>query len=233
MTRRLVLRRCTTVLPSRNLLAIATDIWRLPADRLRYIPNGIDTDRFAGATEQHDIPVVGTVAALRAEKNIARLLRVFALATQDTPARLVIVGDGPERPMLEALAVELGIAERVRFDGYRADPASAYRGFDIFALSSDTEQMPLSVLEAMASALPVLSTDVGDVAAMLAPDNLPFVAPQDDAMLASCLRNLLRDRAACTRIGAANRAHVLAHYTQDAMFTRYAALFDGTPDPEG
>jgi glycosyltransferase involved in cell wall biosynthesis len=85
----------------------------------------------------------------------------------------------------------------------------------------------------MASSLPVLSTDVGDVAAMLAPDNLPFVAPQDDAMLASRLQNLLRDPATRARIGAANRIHVLAHYTQDAMFTRYAALFDGIPDPEG
>ena len=170
LIRRLVLARSTVVLPSRNLQRIATTIWRLPPARVRYIPNGIDLERFAAARTRRRAantpPVIGTVAALRAEKNLARLLRAFAAV--DQPARLVIVGDGPERPALEAWRASLGLAERVEFAGHIDDPAPIYAGFDVFALSSDTEQMPLSVIEAMAAGLPVATTDVGDVRAMLA-----------------------------------------------------------------
>jgi glycosyltransferase involved in cell wall biosynthesis len=227
--RRLALRRCITVLPSRTLLAIATDIWRLPAARLRYIPNGIDTDRFAYPPIAHDIPVIGTVAALRSEKNLARLLRAFAQLSATENARLMIVGDGPERPALEALAAQLGITERTQFTGHLADPTAAYREFDIFALSSDTEQMPLSVLEAMAAGLPITATRVGDVPAMLSVANAPYLARLDDTALADSLRDLLRDPGTRLRVGAANRAHVLQNYNQAAMFRQYAALFDQTP----
>lgn len=229
-TRRLALRRCITVLPSRTLVAIATDIWRLPAARLRYIPNGIDADRFAHPPIQHDIPVIGTVAALRSEKNLARLLRAFAQVSQTEGARLVIVGDGPERPALEALAAQLGITEKTRFTGHLPDPAAAYRNFDIFALSSDTEQMPISVLEAMAAGLPITATRVGDVPAMLSADNEPYLAALDDTALADSLRDLLRDPGARLRVGEANRAHVMQSYTQAAMFRQYAGLFDGAKE---
>lgn len=229
-TRRLALRRCITVLPSRTLLAIATDIWRLPVARLRYIPNGIDADRFASAPISYHTPVIGTVAALRGEKNLARLLRAFAQVSETNDAQLMIVGDGPERPALEMLAAQLGIADKVRFAGHLPNPAAAYRDFDIFALSSDTEQMPISILEAMAAGLPVAATRVGDVPAMLSADNAPYLAALNDDALAGCLRDLLRDSSARRRVGAANRARVLQDYTQAAMFQQYATLFDKTPD---
>ena len=110
LTRRLVLRRATVVLPSRTLLRIATDVWRLPQRRLRYIPNGIDLARFAPAVAEaappwpRDLPVIGTVAALRPEKNLVRLLDAFALLRATHPARLVIVGDGTLRAALAARA---------------------------------------------------------------------------------------------------------------------------------
>ena len=232
-TRRLVLRRSTVVLPSRLLWRIATEQWRLPERVLRHVPNGVDLSRFtpgardAAATGDTGEPVVGTVAALRAEKNLPRLLRAFAQAAADAPGRLVVVGDGPERPGLERLAAELGIADRVRFAGEVTNPAGEYAGFDAFALSSDTEQMPLSVLEAMAAGLPVAATDVGDVSAMLDSSNGPYVVPKDDAALAGALRALLRDRDAARRVGAANRARAERDFDQDTMFRTYAALFDG------
>ena len=226
LTRRLVLRRCLTVLPSRTLLAIATDVWRLPASRLRYVPNGVDLMRFAAPPVRNEVPVIGVVAALRPEKNIARLLEAFALTT--TPARLAIVGDGAERGALEALAATLGVADRVDFMGHQADPGRLYAGFDLFALSSDTEQMPLTVLEAMAAGLAVASTDMGDIAVMVSAENRPYLAPPDASALAACLQALLADPAARRRIGDANRAKAGLEYDQARMFAAWGALFDGT-----
>jgi len=229
-TRRLFLRRATVVLPSRTLERIATTVWRLPRAHVRYLPNGIDLARFAAALEPAaDGPVIGTVAALRAEKNLARLLHAFSLLRRDRAARLVIVGDGPERPALEALAGALGIADAVRFAGHMAAPERAYRGFDLFALTSDTEQMPLSVLEAMAASLPVVATDVGDVAAMLAEENRPFVTPPDPAALAGAMARLLDDPALARRLGAANRARAEREFDEAAMVRAYAALFGARP----
>jgi glycosyltransferase involved in cell wall biosynthesis len=233
LTRRLVLRRCLTVLPSRTLLKIATDIWRLPQANLRYVPNGVDLACFTPATLRSGIPVIGTVAALRAEKNIARLLRAFALATTDLPGRLVIVGDGPERSSLESLAATLGIAARVEFAGHQTDPSAFYAGFDLFALSSDTEQMPLTVLEAMAAGLPVASTDVGDVRDMLSEESQDFIAPCDDVGLAERLRMLLSSPDARRRAGDANRRKAVQDYDQARMFAAYADVFDDLhPDDE-
>ena len=231
--RRVVLRRRTVVLPSRTLWEIATGIWRLDPRRLRYVPNGIDLARFAGPPQPGGWPgpVVGTVAALRPEKNIARLLRAFALAAPDGRASLVIAGDGPERPALEGLAQELGIAGHVRFAGHVADPARLFKQLDVFAMSSDTEQMPLSLLEAMAAGLPAAATDVGDTRSMLADANAPFVTAPDDGALAAGLRALLEQAGLRRALGAANRAKAERDFNQDAMFQAWAAAFDGTLGP--
>ncbi len=207
LARFLVLRRSTIVLPSRTLMGIAAHTWRLPPHRLRHIPNGIDLTRFAvpaGAIPSRE-PVIGTVAALRPEKALDRLLHAFRAVVASMPARLVIAGDGPERPRLEHLAAALGVAPRVRFTGHVADPAPLYAGFDVFALSSDTEQMPLSVIEAMAAGLAVAGTDVGDVRHMLAAENRRFVGLRDAGGLAKSLRALLAAPELRARLGTANR----------------------------
>lgn len=235
--RRLVLSRRTIVLPSRTLWAIATRIWRLDPKRLRYVPNGIDLARFAGPPQLPEWPgegpVIGTVAALRGEKNIGRLLRAFALAVSNPPGppvagRLMIIGDGPERPMLERLAGELGIGDRVVFAGHVAQPAPLFKQMDAFAMSSDTEQMPMSLLEAMAAGLPVASTDVGDIRLMLASENDGLVTPLDDAALAAAIRSLLQQDGLRRALGAANRRKAEGEFAQEAMFESWAAAFDGT-----
>lgn len=226
LIRRIALGRTPVVMPSRNLVRIATEVWKLPPRVIRYVPNGIDLARFVtdGTKRGTGEPVIGTIAALRAEKNISRLLRAFALL----PAgRLVIVGDGPERPALEALAASLGVADRVRFAGHHQDTAAFYATFDIFALSSDTEQMPLSVIEAMASGLPVVSTDVGDVRLMVAEANAPLVTGLDDAALAGALAGLAADPAARRRIGSDNRVKAERDFDQAAMFATHGALWRG------
>ena len=230
LTRRLFLRRSTVIVPSRTLHDIATRIWRLPERHLHYIPNGIDLDAYRRRASPPDIDamVVGTVAALRAEKNIARLIRAFAMLPKDASIRLLVAGDGPERPRLEALAAELHLGDRVSFLGHTTDVPAVLSRCGAFALSSDTEQMPLSVLEAMASGLPVVATDVGDVRAMLAEENAPFVVPPDDAALAACLTELAGDPALRARLGAANRSKAERDFGEHRMFDAYRALFDGT-----
>jgi glycosyltransferase involved in cell wall biosynthesis len=226
LVRRLALGRTPVVLPSRNLVRIVSEVWKLPAKVIRYVPNGVDLARFAtdGVGRNSGEPVIGTVAALRPEKNIARLLRAFAAL----PAgRLVIVGDGAERAGLEALAGVLGVADRVRFAGQHQDTAPFYAQFDIFALSSDTEQMPLSVIEAMASGLAVVATSVGDVALMVSEPNARFVVPPDDAALSAALGALIGDAEARGAIGAANLTKAQRDFDQAAMFAAHGALWRG------
>jgi glycosyltransferase involved in cell wall biosynthesis len=224
--RRLALARSTVAVPSRTLWRIATETWRLAPLRVHYVPNGIDLARFAGPRTEGTEPVIGTVAGLRPEKNLARLLRAFRIVTEALPARLMIAGDGPEAPALRQLASELGIADRVCFTGHLDEPAALYRRLSIFALSSDTEQMPLSIIEAMAAGLPVATTGVGDVRAMLAAENQAFVTPAEDAALAQALLGLARDSVLRERIGLANRAKAEAEFGESAMVAAWGTLFD-------
>ena len=236
--RRLAFRMASGVIvPSRTLERIATDEWWLPARHVRFFPNGIDTARFAPASPEQAIRaralvnaapddlIIGTVAALRPDKNHARLLRAFATVAATTSARLVIVGDGPCRASLEADARSLGIADRVTFTGAAVDPSSHYHAMDVFTLSSDTEQMPLSVLEAMASGLPIVSTDVGDVSVMVEPPAGGLVVARDDAALAQGIRAVGSDAAARRRMGDANRARAVAVYSLTEMIGHYRSAF--------
>lgn len=228
-TRRLLLRRATVAVPSQVLFRLATEVWRLPRGHVHYVPNGVDLARFAVPRHANDVPVIGTVAALRPEKNLARLLRAFAAVRAQHPCRLVIAGGGPEREGLEALAAALGVAQDVTFPGHVADTPALYAGFDVFALSSDTEQMPLSVLEAMAAGLPVAATNVGDVRAMLAPENGAEVVAQEGAALSAALAGLLADPARRALLGDANRRRAEAVFDQEAMFAAWHALFRFAP----
>lgn len=228
LTRRLALRRATTAVPSRTLQRIALEQWHLPPARLHLVPNGVALDASPLPAPPWPEPpglVVGTVATLRAEKNLGRLIRAFAAVPP--PARLVIVGEGSERRALEAMAAQPGLAGRVIFTGYQPQPARLAHHFDLFALSSDTEQMPLSVLEAMAAGRPVATTDVGDVRAMLAAENADQVVARDDDALAAALVQLCADPALRTRIGHANRALAVRDFSLTVMCERHGALWLG------
>jgi glycosyltransferase involved in cell wall biosynthesis len=231
LTRRLALRWSEVALPSTVLLRTAREVWRLPERRLHHIPNGLDIRRFrpdgprSGMVVPGEGPVIGTVAALRPEKNIGRLLRACALLRGEGHAlRLLVIGDGGERGALEALTGELGLAGCTLFAGHVPDPAAAYRAMDLFALSSDTEQMPFSVMEAMASAIPVAATEVGDVRVMLPTEAAPHLAALDDAALAAAIRPLLGDAGLRARLGAGNRAKAARDYDEETMFQAYASL---------
>lgn len=233
LPRRVWLRRCflrgrTVALPSQTLMRIALETWRLPARQVHYVPNGIDLARFSGPRPPDpwpgEGPVLGTVAALRPEKNVARLVRAFALA--NVKGRLVLIGDGPERAALEALVDQLGLRERVWFAGHVTNPAELIRSLDVFAMSSDTEQMPISLLEAMAAGLPVAATAVGDIAAMLPDTQRDFVVPRDDAALAAALVALLTDPSRRAVLGKANQRRAQDEYGENKMFARWRELLE-------
>lgn len=222
--RRLTLRRSVTVVPSRTLEAVALQTWRLPSGRVRRIPNGIDVQKFAAAARvRKGGPLtVGSVGALRPEKNLARLIRVFA--ANGLGASLHIYGDGPEREKLAAMAAQS--EGRVTLKGRIAAPEHAYAAFDIFALSSDTEQMPLSLMEAMAAGLPAVATDVGDVREMLAPENRALVVPpHDEAAFGAALGQLLEDAPARASVGLANAEKARRDFALAGMIAAHAALY--------
>ncbi|TVR97342.1 MAG: glycosyltransferase [Rhodospirillales bacterium] len=234
--RRLALARTRRlVVPSQTLADIATHVWKLGDRKIVVIPNGVDTTRFTGEpgvanpmfrADPSEV-VIGTVAPLRPEKNLARLLRLVSRVGRDRPVRLVIAGDGPERAALAAEAAALGLGGWIRFLGHVDAVETILPGFDIFVLMSDTEQMPNSVLQAMAAARPVVATDVGDVKRILSTENRPFVIPKDNEdQLAEALARLTGDADLRRRLGQRNREHVRRHYTLERMVCAYQAVFD-------
>lgn len=232
--RRWALAQCAlVVVPSRLLEDLACRVWRLPLERVRYVPNGVDVARFSspardlmpGLARRTDELVIGTVAPLRPEKNVGRLLRVFASLDSSIAARLVVAGDGVERRGLERQAGELGIADRVVFTGQVA-PEAVLGAFDIFALSSDTEQMPNALLEAMAASRAVAAVNVGDVKSIVCEDNRDFVVPRDDGpAFAAAIAKLLRDPEKRGALGLKNRERVVAAFSQERMFAAYSEIF--------
>jgi L-malate glycosyltransferase len=234
LCRRWALARCARiVVPSRRLEELARQVWKLPTESVTYLPNGVDVERFASPARDA-IPgfirrpgelVIGTVAPLRPEKNVGRLLRVFAMLGDRPTVRLVIAGDGVERQALERLAADLGIGGRVVFTGL-VQPESVLGTFDVFALSSDTEQMPNALLEAMAASRAVAAVDVGDVSTIVSEGNRSFIVPRDDAeAFAAALMRLLHDPAARDALGRANRARAIAEFPQEKMLAAYTELF--------
>jgi glycosyltransferase involved in cell wall biosynthesis len=232
--RRWALARCAmVVVPSRRLEDLARRVWRLPAERVSYIPNGVDIARFStsprdlvpGFARRPGELVVGTVAPLRPEKNVGRLLRIFAALDGSLAVRLVVAGDGIERAALEGLASELGIGARVIFTGQIA-PEAVLGTFDVFALSSDTEQMPNALLEAMAASRAIAAVDVGDVKSIVCEENRAFIVARDDGpAFAAAITRLLCNPEKRSTLGSKNRSRVVSEYSQEQMFSAYSEIF--------
>lgn len=233
-TRRVLLGRARkpVVVISHTLQHIATQVWKLPAAQVKLIPNGVAIpnaylqERALSQSKRAQL-TIGTVAGLRPEKNIARLIKAFAAVRARQSARLVVVGGGPELPALQALAISLGVANDVEFTGYLADPINRLIEFDLFALSSDTEQLPIAMLEAMACGIPVVATRVGDVAHIMSTVAQTAVADPSDAAFTATLLRALDQHSAWPQWIAAGEHMVAEHYALGQMQTEWQRLFDG------
>jgi glycosyltransferase involved in cell wall biosynthesis len=174
--------------------------------------------------------VIGAVGGLRPVKNYLRFLAACAAAGPGL--HVLLVGDGDDRQALEERAAAPDLAGRVHLAGYQADPAPFYRAMDVFVLSSDSEQMPVCLLEAMAACLPAVSTDVGDVRSVLPPEQAPYLVPLDGPDPAAALGRRIAElvhgpgsRALRERLGRENRRRVEESFTFHAMCAAYREAY--------
>lgn len=238
-TRRVSLFGRDLIVPSAGLETIARRTWRL--SRVHFIPNGIDAAAFARDAEagaafrrEHGIPedafAIGAVGHLRPVKNFGRLIRAAAGAPWPEGRRphLVIVGGGPEEDALRAEAARHDTID-VTFTGHIAGLAPAYSAFDVFTLSSNSEQQPVSLLEAMAAGCPVAATDVGDIAATLPPEARVHVVPlgtQVEQHLGQALARLAADPERAATLAALGLERVQRDFSLDAMVSGYRKVFE-------
>ncbi|MEM9013868.1 MAG: glycosyltransferase family 4 protein [Pseudomonadota bacterium] len=219
--------KTTFIAPSKDLGDLFQSAWGAPVDRVRVIPNGVPFHHFSSIAPWPNRPfTVGFVGALRREKRIDRLIRIFASVRRQNDARLLIVGDGPLRAVLEREASASPAADAIQFAGAQDDVAPYLGKMDLFCLPSDTEQMPISLIEAMAAGLPVVASDVGDVKSTVARENRKFIhAAEDEAAMTCSIRGLAADRALRSKIGAANRDRASARYSLEAMLDAHKAAY--------
>ncbi len=229
------------------------DVEGFAAEKVHVIPNGVDVEQFHplrdGATVRRELglpptaPVIGIVAGLRPEKNHEAFLRAAALVRDRVPqSRFVIVGDGPERDKLVQIAGQLGLAHAVHFVGNRADVPDVLAAIDIFALTSRIEANPVSILEAMASAKPVVAPRVGSIGESVKDGESGFLTePGDPRQTANRLIELAGNPALARRLGRAGRAAVVERWSLEKMVEGYQNLIaeiyrrkcraHGTPAP--
>jgi glycosyltransferase involved in cell wall biosynthesis len=232
---RRVLRRLDRVVLVHEGMRQTPALHGLWTERWRVIENGIAEAPSMEATRSAEIeafcrqaPVVGTAGRLSPEKGFDILIEAFArVVGNGSTARLLILGEGPERGALEARIARHGLADRVMLPGYVADAGVYLPLFDVFVLSSLTEGLPLTVLEAMRASRPIVATRVGGVPSILGEGRSGRLVPPGDAdALSVALSATLRDPAAAAALAAAAREAFGATYSSRRMADRYEALYE-------
>jgi len=212
----------------------------LPADKFVVVPNGIHVERFTAASAQahrrmtqllevsESTRVIGCVGRLNWAKDLATLIRAFALLRErQADSVLALIGDGSLRQDLVDLAAAEGVAAHVRFLGDRSDVRELLQGLDVFAMSSVSEGYSIALLEACASAVPIVATGVGGNAEIVR-DGVSgrVVPPRDPRVFAEALFDVLADLERARAMGRAGREWAFEHGTFDGMVGRYQALYE-------
>ncbi|GAB4552236.1 MAG: glycosyltransferase [Anaerolineae bacterium] len=174
-----------------------------------------------------DAPVFGSVCRLIEQKGLPYALQSFAAIADEFPhAYYVLIGDGLLREALQTQAAALGIADRIRFAGWRADAAARMVAFDVFLMPSLWEGFGLVMLEAMAARLPIIASKVSALPEIVQDGVTGLLAPPRDVdRLAAHMRYLLRDRQAAQRMGQAGEARLKAEFSVDKMADRTLAVY--------
>ncbi len=201
--------------------------------RLRVVPNGVPScDRIPRAQARAALGIENGERSLlwaghfTEVKDPANLLLAFARARVGE-ARLYLAGEGPLRGEAEGIARREGIADRVVFLGVRRDLRDLYTAFDLFVLSSRSEGLPLSILEAMSAAVPVVATDVGACSEVVEGSGCGrTVPPGDPAALGAAIRATLEDPSEAAAMGERGRLAHRARYSLEAMLRGYEAVFE-------
>lgn len=231
---RFVLRRFHALAAVSDTVALKLRAVGIPPGRMSVIRNGVDVEHFAagnpvlkkelGLTKQQ---IIGYVGRFSPEKGPEQLLEAAARVLADNEnVFFVLVGDGPQRGELEDKCRSLGIASKVAFPGIRADMPDVYASFDILALPSLDEGLPMTVLEAMAARCPVVATSVGGVPTLVA-DGLTglLVPPSQPAALAKALTSLLGNSQLRSNLAQSGYQLVCEQYSVAAMVERYLELY--------
>jgi glycosyltransferase involved in cell wall biosynthesis len=209
----------------------------IPSEKLQTIPNGVELDLYRSAKPvdrdgwgwTSNEQVLACIGRLSPEKGQRVLMEAFRTVISRRPeARLLFVGDGPDRPALAALASEWGLDGTVAFTGARTDVPNVLAASDVVVLPSHHEGLPLVALEAMAAAKPVVATAVGALPSLLANGLHGRLTPAGDAAgLAETIVELLADRAEQARLGAIGHDLVARDYNFETTLRRYARVYDG------
>ena len=187
-------------------------------------PGGPFRDELGIASDEILATFVGRLVPI---KRVDVMLRALARARQlGAPLKLAIVGDGVERPRLEALAAQLGVAEHARFVGYRRDLTAIVAGTDVALLTSDNEGTPVALIEAGAGARPLVATRAGGVADVVVPGAGLLAERGDHEGIAAALARLSADRALRREMGATARASVASRYRAESLLERMADLYE-------
>jgi glycosyltransferase involved in cell wall biosynthesis len=213
----------------------------VPHEKLRVIYNGVDVARFRKADDParrskgrellgigEDERVLVSVGRLRPQKGQDVLVQAMAdVARAEPRARLVLVGDGPEKRRLERLVRRLGLGERVTLAGQRRDVVRALSAADLFASASRYEGLPLAVMEAMAAAKPVVATRVDSLPELIADgESGLLVPPEEPGRLAGACLEVLKGPGLARRLGAAARRRIEEGFTLEAMISAHESLYE-------
>jgi len=234
----LLRRRDRVVAVGQHVRQALIDNEGLPPDRIDVIYNGIALDQYASSTiekpalrRQLGLPessfIVVQVARLNALKDHATAIRVMQrLAATRQDILLVIVGDGEERPRLETLIEQARVHDSVRLVGRRHDVASFLHAADVFLLTSVSEGIPLTVIEAMAAGLPCVATDVGGVSEVVIDGQCGLLAPAgNDEALSQHLATLVTDGRRRRAMGESGRQRAFSTFSDRTMHTAYRKLY--------
>lgn len=241
ITRHSILSSDAVTAPSAHLRQETWDRFDLDAQRtpIEVIPNFVDTDLLRPHTgldrpelealfgpSCRGVPVLVHVSNFRPLKRLDRVVEVFARVAKERPCLLLLIGEGPDRELAEAALADAGLSDRARLVGSQVRFEALLRECDAFLLPSETESFGLAALEALASGVPVVASDVGGLPEVVQDGVTGFLRAADDVQgMAEAVLSLFTDPGRAATMGRAARADVLERFRQAPMVDRYEALY--------